>query len=153
MKKIESFSINHDLLNPGIYISKIDKDVVTYDLRMKKPNAGRYLDNAALHTIEHLLASYLRGSSLGESVVYVGPMGCRTGFYLLLRSAITQRAVIRLVQEAFSFISKYDDEIPGGSRIECGNYLNQDLPGARVEAEKYCRIISSWTEEQLNYRR
>ncbi|MBQ3775730.1 MAG: S-ribosylhomocysteine lyase [Ruminobacter sp.] len=153
MKKIESFSINHDLLNPGIYISKIDKDVVTYDLRMKKPNAGRYLDNAALHTIEHLLASYLRGSSLGESVVYVGPMGCRTGFYLLLRSTITQRAVIRLVQEAFSFISKYDDEIPGGSRIECGNYLNQDLPGARVEAEEYCRIISSWTEEQLNYRR
>ncbi len=153
MKKIESFSINHDLLNPGIYISKIDKDVVTYDLRMKKPNAGRYLDNAALHTIEHLLASYLRGSSLEESVVYVGPMGCRTGFYLLLRSTITQRAVIRLVQEAFSFISKYDDEIPGGSRIECGNYLNQDLPGARVEAEEYCTIISSWTEEQLNYRR
>ena len=152
MEKIASFQVNHNVLEPGIYVSRKDGDVITYDLRMKRPNAGEYLDNGALHTIEHLLATYVRNSAFGERVVYAGPMGCRTGFYLLLRDSVNAEQAIFLVRKAFNFISEYRGTIPGASERECGNYLNQDLPGARREAALYAGIIESWKPEQLAYR-
>ena len=102
MKKIASFSVNHDKLKKGMYVSRIDGDVVTYDLRMKVPNAGDYLSNGALHTFEHLFATYARNSALSDSVIYVGPMGCRTGFYFLLRDNVSRLDALHLVQESFA---------------------------------------------------
>ncbi len=151
MERIKSFSINHDVLNEGIYISRIDGDVITYDLRMKKPNNGDYLDNAGLHTIEHLLATYVRNSSLNEHIVYAGPMGCRTGFYLLIRDKVDSKQAIKLIQDSFKFISEFNDEVPGCHKKECGNYLNHDLVGAKREAANYYKIIKNWTPEQLKY--
>ena len=152
MKKIASFEVNHLVLEPGIYLSRQDGDVITYDLRFKKPNAGEYLDNGALHTIEHLLATYVRNSAFADRVVYAGPMGCRTGFYLLLRDSVSSEEIIALVRAAFSYIAGFTGEIPGDSERECGNYLNQDLPGARREAELYSGVIASWTPEKLTYK-
>ena len=103
MKRIASFSINHNLLQPGMYISRIDSDCVTYDLRMKVPNAGDYLEQKGLHTLEHLLATYLRNTDRSDQVIYVGPMGCRTGFYLVMRDAVTSEEAVGLVREAFRF--------------------------------------------------
>ena len=113
METITSFTINHDKLNKGLYISRIDGDVVTYDIRMKKPNGGDYLGNKELHTFEHLFATYARNSRYSDSVVYVGPMGCRPGFYLLLRNTIGNEEAIGLVNESFDYISKFEGEIPG----------------------------------------
>lgn len=112
-----------------MYISRVDGDVVTYDIRMKKPNQGDYLANGALHTIEHLFATYARNSVYGPGVIYVGPMGCRTGFYLLTRG-LSHADAIRLVQDSFRFMTDYAGDIPGASEIECGNYREQDLPGS-----------------------
>ena len=134
MDRIASFSVNHDLLEKGMYISRVDGDVVTYDIRMKKPNGGDYLGYAELHTFEHLFATYARNSAYKDSVVYVGPMGCRTGFYLLLRDTVSRRDAIDLVRQSFSFISEFEGEIPGAKRQECGNWLEHDLAGARRTA-------------------
>ena len=152
MKKIASFTVNHDILERGMYISRIDGDAVTYDIRMKKPNGGDYLENAALHTIEHLFATYARNSALGESVIYVGPMGCRTGFYLILRDGVSEADAISLVKDSFRFIAGFKGEIPGAKRQECGNYLEHDLEGARTEAESMITVLDSWTPEQLAYK-
>ena len=152
MKKIASFTVNHDILERGMYISRIDGDAVTYDIRMKKPNGGDYLENAALHTIEHLFATYARNSALGESVIYVGPMGCRTGFYLILRDGVSKADAISLVKDSFRFIAGFKGEIPGAKRQECGNYLEHDLEGARTEAESMLTVLDSWTPEQLAYK-
>lgn len=152
MKKIASFTVNHDILERGMYISRIDGDAVTYDIRMKKPNGGDYLENAALHTIEHLFATYARNSALGESVIYVGPMGCRTGFYLILRDGVSKADAISLVKDSFRFIAGFKGEIPGAKRQECGNYLEHDLEGARAEAESMITVLDSWTPEQLAYK-
>ena len=151
MKKIASFTINHDLLRPGMYISRIDGDCVTYDLRMKTPNAGDYLDQKGLHTLEHLLATYLRNTDSSDDIVYVGPMGCRTGFYLLLRSDVSHADALALVKESFRFIADFEGEIPGSRRWECGNYLEHDLPGAKAVAEDMLRVLESWTEEKMYY--
>ena len=151
MKKIASFTVNHDILERGMYISRIDGDAVTYDIRMKKPNGGDYLENAALHTIEHLFATYARNSALGESVIYVGPMGCRTGFYLILRDGVSKADAISLVKDSFRFIAGFKGEIPGAKRQECGSYLEHDLEGARAEAESMITVLDSWTPEQLAY--
>ena len=152
MKKIASFTVNHDILERGMYISRIDGDAVTYDIRMKKPNGGDYLENAALHTIEHLFATYARNSAFGESVIYVGPMGCRTGFYLILRDGVSKADAISLVKDSFRFIAGFKGEIPGAKRQECGNYLEHDLEGARAEAESMLTVLDSWTPEQLAYK-
>lgn len=152
MKKIASFTVNHDILERGMYISRIDGDAVTYDIRMKKPNGGDYLENAALHTIEHLFATYARNSALGESVIYVGPMGCRTGFYLILRDGVSKADAISLVKDSFRFIAGFKGEIPGAKRQECGNYLEHDLEGARAEAKSMLTVLDSWTPEQLAYK-
>ena len=152
MKQIASFTVNHDILEKGMYISRIDGDVVTYDLRMKKPNGGDYLENAAMHTFEHLFATYARNSAWTDDVIYVGPMGCRTGFYLLLRNSVSYADAIRLVQESFRFIADFEGAIPGAQfPRECGNYLEHDLAGARKIAEDMCSVLASWQEKDLYY--
>ena len=151
MKKIASFTVNHDTLEKGMYISRIDGDAVTYDIRMKKPNGGDYLKNGELHTFEHLFATYARNSALSDSVIYVGPMGCRTGFYLILRDSVSYEQAIELVRESFKFISEFEGEIPGAKRQECGNYLEHDLDGARSVARDMCEVLSCWTPEKLKY--
>lgn len=151
LKKIASFAINHDLLTPGMYISRIDGDCVTYDLRMKTPNAGDYVDQAALHTLEHLVATFVRSSERSDEVVYFGPMGCRTGCYLILRDSVSARDAIQLVKDAFAFAAAFEGEIPGAKRIECGNYLNHDLTGARREAAAYLQVLLRCTPESMAY--
>ena len=151
MKTIASFTVNHDLLEKGMYISRIDGDVVTYDIRMKKPNSGDYLGDGAMHTFEHLFATYARSSIWGENVIYVGPMGCRTGFYFLVRDSVSHKEALRLVKECFRFIADFEGEIPGSRRWECGNYLDHDLPGARLVAEDMCEVLADWTVEKMAY--
>jgi len=152
MKTIASFTVNHDVLERGIYVSRIDGDVVTYDLRMKEPNKGDYLSNGALHTIEHIFATFVRNGQYSDKTIYVGPMGCRTGFYLLMRDAVSKEAVISLVKEAFLFISAFDGEVPGTKRKECGNYLDHDLAAAKREAVEMLKVIENWMPENMKYK-
>ncbi len=151
MKKIASFCVNHDKLLPGIYLSRVDGDVVTYDIRLVKPNCPPYLPNPVMHTIEHLFATFARNSQYGERVVYFGPMGCRTGFYFLV-SGMEHREVIALIQEIFQKIADFEGEIPGAScSAECGNYREHDLPGAKAWAAGFLPVIAGWTPGQLKY--
>lgn len=151
MQKIASFTINHDRLQKGMYVSRIDGDVVTYDVRMKIPNGGEYLFSPAAHTLEHLLATYMRNSKYSEQVIYVGPMGCRTGFYILLRDSVSKAEAIALVRAGMAFARDFQGEIPGNTRQECGNYLEHDLVGAKQEAASMCAVLENWTEEKLQY--
>lgn len=150
LQRIASFTVDHTKLDRGMYTSRVDGDVVTYDIRMKRPNAGEYLENAAMHTFEHLFATYARSSALSDKVVYVGPMGCRTGFYLLVRGMSEQEAIL-LVQESIAFIAAYEGEIPGATEPECGNYREQDLLGAKREAAAMAQVLQNWTAEKLAY--
>lgn len=152
MKKIASFTINHDTLTEGIYTSRIDGDIVTYDIRMRKPNNGNYLETGALHTVEHLFATYVRNSPYADSIIYFGPMGCRTGCYLIVRDRLKPQQVIDLVKETFEFIRDYEGEIPGDKKEECGNYLDHDLHGAKAEGKAMCRVLNDWTVEDLKYK-
>ncbi len=152
MKKIASFTVNHDLLEKGMYLSRVDGDVVTYDIRMKKPNGGDYFNMSAAHTLEHLFATYARNSRFGKEVVYVGPMGCRTGFYLLTRDTLSHRDAIRLVQESMAFARDFEGEIPGNKKEECGNYLDHDLAGAKALGDDMARVLKDWSEEALRYK-
>ena len=151
MQKIASFSINHDILAPGLYVSRVDGDVVTYDLRMRAPNRGDYLTTAAAHTLEHLFATYVRNTAYSDKIVYVGPMGCRTGFYFLTRDGMTRQEVLDLLRETFEFIKGFDGDIPGAKRIECGNYLDHSLTDARKEAAAYLDTLSRWTADDMAY--
>ncbi len=151
MERIASFSVNHNILEKGMYVSRIDGDVITYDIRMKKPNGGDYLPNGAMHTFEHLFATYVRNTDYKESVIYVGPMGCRTGFYLLLRDKISVAEAINLVKEAFDFIKNFSGEIPGTTKIECGNYLEHDLLGAKAVAADMCAVLANWNVSDTEY--
>ena len=153
MKKIASFTVNHDLLEKGMYLSRIDGDVVTYDIRMKKPNGGDYLCMSAAHTFEHLFATYARNSEYGGSVIYVGPMGCRTGFYFLIRNEVSHAQAIELVKNAMAFIRDFEGEIPGNSSVECGNYLDHDLVGAKALGEDMAKVLASWQEKDLEYKK
>ena len=152
MKKIASFTINHDTLEKGMYVSRIDGDVVTYDIRMKKPNGGDYLHMSAAQTLEHLFATYARNSDVGDKVVYVGPMGCRTGFYLLVRDTVSHNRAIALVQESMAFAKAFEGEIPGSKKEECGNYLDHDLAGAKAIAADMCEVLKDWKEQDLQYK-
>lgn len=152
MDKITSFCIDHDILNPGMYVSRIDGDIITYDLRMVKPNAGVYLDNDGLHTFEHLFATYVRNTKYSDAIIYAGPMGCRTGFYFLTRDSISKKEAIQLVQDTMEFIVNFEGDIPGAQESkECGNYLDHDLDKAKNYAKEYGKVIQNWTEEQLVY--
>lgn len=152
MERIASFCVDHTKLDRGMYISRVDGDVVTYDIRMKKPNQGDYLAVPAAHTIEHLFATYARNSVLGNQVLYVGPMGCRTGFYLLVRDSISHEQALQLVRDSFAFIAQFEGAIPGASEVECGNYREQDLAGAKAEALAMLPVLEGWSAEQMQYR-
>ena len=150
MERIASFCVDHTKLDRGMYLSRQDGDVLTWDIRMKKPNQGDYLSTAAAHTLEHLFATYARNSAFQDGVIYVGPMGCRTGFYFLVRGLAPERA-IDLVRETMAFIAGYEGPIPGASEAECGNYREQDLEGARAAAQKMIPILKNWTVARLTY--
>ena len=152
MKKIASFTVNHDILEKGMYISRIDGDIVTYDIRMKKPNGGEYLSMRSAHTCEHLFATDARNSRFGGNIIYVGPMGCKTGFYLLTRDSVSFENAIALVKESMTFISAYEGEIPGNTSRECGNYLYHDLAGAKALASDMLAVLSGWTVKDLQYK-
>ena len=151
MKRIPSFSIDHTRLKKGLYPSRQDDDVMTWDVRMKEPNHGDYLSQPALHTIEHLFATWARNSEFRDSVIYVGPMGCRTGFYIILRDSVSRADAIRLVRDSFRFIADYSGEIPGAKASECGNCIDHDLLGARRVARELLPVLEGWTEDRLEY--
>lgn len=151
MKTIASFTVDHDKLEKGMYVSRVDGDVITYDIRMVKPNGGVYLPNPAMHTFEHLFATYVRNSAFSDQIIYVGPMGCRTGFYFLTRDSMSGEQAIALVRECFAFIAAFEGKIPGSERKECGNYLEHDLPGAKAVAANMYQVLEHWTEPMLQY--
>lgn len=157
MKKIPSFTIDHDKLLRGIYVSRKDSvggdTVTTFDIRMKEPNREPVLHQGALHTIEHLAATFLRNDKEWQDrIVYWGPMGCLTGNYLLLKGDLESRDIVDLMTRTFRFIAYYDGEIPGAAPKDCGNYLLQDLPMARYEAKKYLtEVLEVIKEENLVY--
>ncbi len=151
MERIASFEVNHDILQKGIYTSRVDGDIVTYDIRMKLPNKGNYLSNPAMHTVEHIVATFVRNSEYKDRIIYFGPMGCRTGFYLLVRD-IAPSEVIALVKAAFEFLRDFEGDIPGVSSVECGNYLEHDLSDAKYEATEYLPVLEEYTVEGLKYK-
>ena len=152
MNKIASFTVNHDTLQKGMYISRIDGDIVTYDIRMKLPNGGDYLQMSSAHTLEHLFATYARNSQFGEHVIYVGPMGCRTGFYFLVRDKMSHEEAIALVKESMAFARDFEGEIPGNKKEECGNYLDHDLAGAKTIGADMYEVLKNWSINDLKYK-
>lgn len=150
MERIASFSVDHDFLTPGIYVSRIDGDVTTYDLRTRTPNAGDYMDNLTMHSVEHMFATYIRNSEIAAHVIYFGPMGCQTGFYLLIRG-LTNEVVLVAVLDTLQRIIDHDGEMFGAHRKECGNYQNLSLEAAKVEAKRYLSILES-KENDFLYR-
>lgn len=142
MERIASFSVDHDKLTPGIYVSRIDGDVTTYDLRTRTPNAGDYMDNRTMHSVEHMFATYIRNSKISENVIYFGPMGCQTGFYLLTRD-LTNEVVLEAVVDTLNKIIEHNGEMFGAKREECGNYRNLSLNDAKVEARRYLSVLQS----------
>jgi S-ribosylhomocysteine lyase len=142
LRKIASFSVDHDKITEGIYVSRIDGDVTTYDMRTRIPNAGDYMDNITMHTVEHLFATYVRSSAIGERVIYFGPMGCQTGFYLLVRDARNEEILV-IVKEILAKIIAHEGDVPGASRVECGNYKNLSLDAAKEECKRYLAILSA----------
>lgn len=144
MEKIASFTIDHTILPKGMYVSRVDGDVVTYDIRMRRPNVEEVLTNGSIHTIEHLFATYVRNSKFTDNIIYFGPMGCRTGCYFLTRGMDGQD-VINLAREAFEFIASYEGEIPGVSAVECGNYRDHDLERAKFDAADMVKVLTGYT--------
>ena len=153
MKKIASFTVNHDILQKGMYISRIDGDVVTYDIRMKKPNneENDYLQNAQMHTFEHLFATYARNTQYAGSIVYIGPMGCRTGFYFLVRDKISHKEALQIMKDSLVFIKDFEGQIPGCGKKECGNYKEHNLNAAKEIAVDMLDVLKDWTEEKMVY--
>lgn len=157
MQKITSFTIDHLKLIPGVYVSRVDyageSPITTFDLRMTSPNDEPVMNTAEMHTIEHLAATFLRNhAEFGDKTIYFGPMGCRTGFYLLLSGKYESRNIIPLMQEMFSFIAAFEGEVPGASAKDCGNYLDMNLPMAKYLAKKYLEeVLTDITDERLIY--
>ena len=157
MEKIASFTIDHIKLQPGIYVSRKDKvgaeTLTTFDLRMTSPNEEPVMNTAEMHTIEHLAATFLRNHpEWKERVIYFGPMGCRTGFYLILAGDLSSRDIVPLMQEMYRFIADFEGDVPGASAKDCGNYLDMNLPMAKFLARKYLtEIVDNITESRLTY--
>ena len=149
-KKIASFTVDHDLLDPGIYISRVDGDVITYDLRTRKPNMGDYMDNLTMHSVEHMVATYIRSSAIGGDVIYFGPMGCQTGFYLLVRDRAPKEVLTALI-EVLKLVCCHEGEMFGNTAKECGNYRNLSVEAARVECRRYLDLLTS-REFDFKYR-
>ncbi|MBQ2775490.1 MAG: S-ribosylhomocysteine lyase [Clostridia bacterium] len=141
MQRITSFSVDHDFIVPGIYVSRIDGDVTTYDLRTRKPNCGDYMDNLTMHSVEHMLATFLRNSQLKDDIIYFGPMGCQTGFYLLVRNADNNIVLTTLIEALKN--TETAPQMFGAERKECGNYKNLSIEAARAEAKKFRAELES----------
>ncbi len=150
MERIESFNVDHTKLMRGMYISRIDGDVVTYDIRTRRPNVEEVMETGAIHTVEHLFATFVRNSALKDNIIYFGPMGCRTGFYFLT-TGITHGDALKLTQDALKFIADFEGDVPGVSAIECGNYRDHDLEGAKKEAADQVEVLKSWTTADMIY--
>ncbi len=142
MKKIASFTVDHTTLSEGIYVSRIDKDITTYDLRTRKPNGTDFMDHSTMHTLEHMFATYVRNSEIADDVIYFGPMGCQTGFYLLIRNADNEK-VLEITKKVLENICRHEGEVFGNSAVECGNYKTLCLEKAKDEAKKYLDILNS----------
>ena len=156
MEKIASFTIDHIKLQPGLYVSRKDfigaETVTTFDLRITSPNDEPVMDTASIHAMEHLGATYLRNNELWkEMVLYFGPMGCRTGFYLLLAGDLSSDAILPLVTGCFKFIWEYEGEVPGATARDCGNYKDMDLPIAKLWAKRYYELLREIPEDRLVY--
>ena len=157
MEKITSFTIDHLKLQPGVYVSRIDyvegHPVTTFDLRMTSPNEEPVMNTAEMHTIEHLAATFLRNHpEFGRKTIYFGPMGCRTGFYLLLVGEQSSAGIIPLMKEMYTFIAGFEGEVPGAHPKDCGNYLDMNLPMAKYLANKYLsEVLENITEHRLVY--
>lgn len=160
MKKIASFQVNHELLKRGLYVSRKDYDnktnevmATTFDIRMKEPNREPVINIAEMHTIEHLGATFLRNHPVyNNETIYFGPMGCRTGFYVIFKGDLDSSDIIQIMQEMFKFIAEYEGEVPGADAVSCGNYLDQNLPMAKFEAKKYyTETLMNLKEENLKY--
>ena len=146
MKQIASFSVDHDKIRPGMYISRIDGDITSFDLRTRTPNAGEYMDNITMHSVEHMLATFLRNGEIGANVIYFGPMGCRTGFYLLTRD-ITPVTALNALKKALADTVAHEGDVFGATRKECGNYKELDIGAAKKECAAYLEVLNTHTED------
>ncbi len=160
MEKIESFKVNHELLKRGIYVSRKDYDnesgkviATTFDIRIKEPNREPVINIAELHTIEHLGATFLRNHPVyKKETIYFGPMGCRTGFYVIFKGDLESKDIVDIMKEMFKFMAEYEGEIPGADAISCGNYLDQNLPMAKYESRKFLEeTLNNISEENMVY--
>ncbi|MBG9981611.1 S-ribosylhomocysteine lyase [Aerococcaceae bacterium DSM 111020] len=156
MKKIESFTVDHTDLQPGLYLSRQDhigeRTLNSFDLRMTAPNHEQVMNTGEMHTLEHLIATYLRNDeTFKDDVIYFGPMGCRTGFYAIFTDALQPEDVLSLLTDAFDFARHYDDEIPGASAEDCGNWLDHNPVMSRYYAEKYYQILKKWSDLSFSY--
>ena len=152
MERIASFQVDHNKLRPGLYLSRQDGNVITYDLRLKTPNTGDLLSNAEMHSVEHIIATLLRNSAQKDAVIYFGPMGCQTGFYFLFDgNQLTHTAAIDLLKAVFAQGASYEGEMPGKSAVECGNYRNLDVALAKAQCAYYAQVLADWNDEKLAY--
>ena len=152
MERIASFQVDHNKLIPGMYLSRRDGEVVTFDLRFKKPNTGDLLSNAEMHSVEHIIATLLRNGRAKDAVIYFGPMGCQTGFYFLFDSRkLSEEEAVELLKETFAAGAAFEGEMPGKSAVECGNYINLEVSLAKEQCAFYSEIIRDWTAEKLAY--
>lgn len=150
MKRIKSFTINHDILVPGFYISRVDGDITTYDMRTRRPNMGDYMSDLTMHSVEHMFATYIRNSEIAEDVIYFGPMGCQTGFYLLVRNA-NDKHVFEITKHVLQQIVEHDGPVFGASAVECGNYRNLDITAAKTECATYLEVLKQQTNMEFTY--
>ena len=151
MKRITSFEIDHTTLQPGFYISRKDGSITTYDLRTRKPNNNEYMDNVTMHTVEHMFATFVRNSGISDRVVYFGPMGCQTGFYLLV-DRVDDNVVFDITKDILNKIINHNGEVFGASAIECGNYKTLELEKAKTECKQYLEVLNKFERGNYTYR-
>lgn len=151
MERIKSFEIDHDVLVPGFYISRKDGDVITYDLRTRRPNKGDYMSDATMHSVEHMFATLARNSKYADQVIYFGPMGCQTGFYFLLRDTVSPMEAFELTKDILRKTIAHEGEVFGKSAIECGHYENLDINLAKEECKTYLAALEAQTNMEFTY--
>ena len=150
MQRIASFDVDHTKMSEGIYISRVDGDITTYDMRTCRPYGGALLSNSEMHSVEHLFATFIRNSEIGDRVIYFGPMGCQTGYYLLIENS-NHSQTLEVIKKALGDIASFDGEMPGGTARECGNYENLDLELGKEACARYLDIFKDLTEKDLAY--
>ena len=150
MERITSFQVDHNKIVPGMYVSRIDGDITTFDLRVKKPNAGDYMSHLEMHTTEHMVATFIRNSEIGQNIIYFGPMGCRTGFYLLTRD-LPKATVYKILKQILKEIIDYSGEVFGASEIECGNYRELNSESAKKICREYLHILENYSGTDADF--